>query len=155
MHCGASSPSGAEVVVVDANVLVYAVDSTSSDHTLSRAWLDDALGGGEAVGFALSVLLAFVRVTTNRVVLENAMDADAATAQVERWVDAPAAVVLEPGRRHLALLRGLLLESGTAANFVNDAHLAALALEHGATVVSFDRDFARFAGVRSRVPSLP
>ena len=61
-------------------------------------------------------------------------------------------MIVEPTRRHLPLLRGLLTRSGTAGNLVGDAHLAAIALEHDATVVSFDRDFARFAGVRCALP---
>ncbi|MGH3050483.1 MAG: type II toxin-antitoxin system VapC family toxin [Gaiellaceae bacterium] len=140
------------MLVVDANVLVYAVDSTSAHHRASAAWLDGALAEGEGVGFAWTALLAFLRVTTNAAVFDNAMAVDDATAQLERWLDAPAAVIVEPTPRHAALLRGLLLESGTAGNLVNDAHLAALALEHGATIVSFDRDFARFEGVRWRLP---
>lgn len=140
------------MVVVDANVLVYAVDSTSAEHARSGEWLDGALAGTEAVGFAWAALLAFVRLTTNRAVFERAWTTDAALDQVERWLEAPSAVLVEPTRRHLALLRGLLRESGTAGNLVNDAHLAALALEHGATIVSFDRDFGRFAGVRWRLP---
>jgi toxin-antitoxin system PIN domain toxin len=98
------------------------------------------------------VLLAFVRLTTNRAIFERAWSVDAALEQVERWLDAPASVLVEPTRRHLGLLRGLLLESGTGGNLVGDAHLAALALEHGATVVSFDRGFGRFAGVPWELP---
>jgi toxin-antitoxin system PIN domain toxin len=80
------------------------------------------------------------------------MTADEATAQVERWLDAPAAVVAEPTARHPAVLRSLLRATGTAGNLVTDAHLAAVAIEHGADIVSFDRDFARFTQVRHRLP---
>lgn len=76
-----------------------------------------------------------------------------ALAQLERWLDAPAAVIPEPTPRHLALLRGLLALTGSAASLVNDAHLAALAVEHGAAIVSFDRDVNRFPGVRWRLPA--
>jgi predicted nucleic acid-binding protein len=80
------------------------------------------------------------------------MEADEATDQVEAWLNAPAAVVAAPTARHDGLLRGLLREAGTAGNLTSDAHLAALAIEHGAEIVSCDRDFARFPGVRHRLP---
>lgn len=140
------------MVVVDANVLVYAVDSASADHEQSRAWLDGSLAGAEAIGFAWVALLAFIRIGTNPSVLAAPMSVDEATGQVETWLGAPAAVIAHPTARHPGLLRGLLRETGSAGNLTNDAHLAALAVEHGAEIVSYDRDFARFAGVRHRLP---
>ena len=140
------------MVVVDANVLLYAVDSASTHHEQSRSWLDTSLDGAEAVGLAWIALLAFIRIGTNPAILPTPMTVDEATAQVEAWLGAPAAVVAQPTARHAGLLRGLLGESGTAGNLTTDAHLAALAIEHGAEIVSYDRDFARFAGVRHRLP---
>lgn len=140
------------MVVVDANVLLYAVDRASTHHGRSRSWLDASLAGTEAVGLAWIALLAFVRVGTNASIFPAPMSADEATGQIETWLTAPAAVIAQPTPRHASLLRGLLRDSGTAGNLTTDAHLAALALEHGADVVSYDRDFARFPGVRHRLP---
>jgi uncharacterized protein len=140
------------MVIVDANVLLYAVDSASAHHAPARRWLDGSLAGAEAVGLAWVALLAFVRIGTNPSILPRPMTADEATDQVERWIEAPAAVVAQPTARHASLLRGLLQATGTAGNLTTDAHLAALAVEHGAAIVSFDRDFARFPGVRHRLP---
>jgi len=134
--------------LVDANVLLYAANRDAPTHERARAWLDEALGDSEPVGFAWTVLLAFVRLSTHPGVFPRALRASDATSVVEEWLSQPPAVVVEPTARHLGLLRGLLGETGSAANLVNDAHLAALAFEHGAEVVSFDRDFQRFAGLR-------
>jgi len=143
------------VVIVDANVLLYAVDDTSMHHHGAHAWLDGALAGTETVGLAWIVLLAFIRIGTNSSVFPTPMTADEAMGQVEAWLGAPAAVVAQPTPRHASLLRGLLRDTGTAGNLTTDVHLAALALEHGADIVSYDRDFARYGGVRHRLPSSP
>jgi len=140
------------VKLVDANVLLYAINEDAPHHRAARIWLDTALTGTEATGFAWVVLLAFLRLSTRPGLFPHPLTAAEAVRVVELWLSSPAAVVLNPSDRHLALLTGLLTESGTAANLVNDAHLATLALEHGAEVVSFDRDFARFAGIRWSVP---
>jgi uncharacterized protein len=140
------------VVVVDANVLLAAVNTAGAHHEPSRAWLDGSLGGTEAVGLAWVALLAFVRIGTSPAIFPAPMTTGEATGQVERWLRAPAAVAVEPSSRHPSVLRGLLRETGTAGNLATGAHLAALAIEHGADIVSWDRDFARYPGVRHRLP---
>jgi uncharacterized protein len=140
------------VLLVDANVLLHAVNERSPEHAAARDWLRGALEGSEAVAFAWTVLLAFLRVSTHSAVFPRPLTAAQAADVLERWLEASPAVVVEPTRRHLPLLRGLLERAGTAGNLVGDAHLAALALEHGAAVVSFDRDFARFDGLALQRP---
>lgn len=140
------------MVLIDANVLLYAVNSRAPEHEASWTWLERSLRGNEGVGFAWIALLGFLRVGTNPAALGDPLDVETATAQVERWLSAPAAVVVQPTSRHAAILGGLLRQVGVGGNLVTDAHLAALAVEHDAAVVSFDRDFARFEGVRHRLP---
>lgn len=139
--------------LVDANVLLYAVNTRAREHARARNWLRAALTGSEPVAFAWIVTLAFLRVATHPAIFPRPLTPSQASGTVERWLAAPAALTLDPTRRHLPLLRGLLERAGTAGNLVSDAHLAALALEHGATIVSFDRDFARFDGVALRRPA--
>ena len=138
--------------LVDANVLLYAVNEDSPLHERARTWLDAALAGSEAIGFAWVVLLAFLRLSTRADLFADPLTTEEATGVVELWLSAPAAVAVHPTARHLSVLSGLLRPFGTAANLVNDAHLAALAIEHGGGVTSFDRDFGRFPGVRWQEP---
>lgn len=140
------------MLLVDANVLLHAANERAMEHETARRWLIAALAGGEAVAFAWTVILAFVRLSTHPAVYPRPLTVAQAVQASEAWLGARSAIVVEPTRRHLPLLHGLLERAGTAGNLVGDAHLAALALEHGATVVSFDRDFARFDGVASRRP---
>lgn len=140
------------MTIVDANVLIYAVNEDAPHHRAARKWLDDALAGAEPVGFAWTVLLAFLRLTTRPGLFARPLTVEEAVGVVESWLGRPGAVTVEPSARHLSILRGLLGGLGTGANLVGDAHLAALALEHGAEIVSYDTDFGRFDGVRSRRP---
>ncbi|WP_419919586.1 type II toxin-antitoxin system VapC family toxin [Candidatus Poriferisocius sp.] len=139
--------------LVDANVLLYAVNEDSPRHIESRKWLDGALSGGAAVAFAWIALLAFVRLSTKRNLFANPLSPTGAIERVQDWLAQPSAVVVEPTARHLDLVRELLKPLGTGGNLVNDAHLAALALEFRCQIVSFDRDFARFAGVELEIPT--
>lgn len=140
------------MLLLDANVLLYAVDESSRNHSAAKQWLDGALSASEPVALPWIVLLAFLRVSTHHAVAARPLSAEQATEILEGWLGCPVVVTLEPTRRHLPILAGLLQAAGTAGNLVNDAHLAALALEHAATIVSYDRDFGRFAGVSWREP---
>lgn len=138
--------------LVDANVLIYAVNRADPKHDRSRQWLDRALSGNETVGFAWPVVLAFVRLSTRAGLFPRPLAVGDAVAVVRAWLGQPISVLLAPTPRHLDLLAGLLADTGTGGNLVSDAHLAALALEHDATVVTFDHDFSLFSGVRTETP---
>ena len=138
--------------VVDANVLLYAVNADARHHTASHAWLERALGGADTVGLSWMALLAFARLATKPEIFPSPLSPSAAMEQIQTWIDAPSAHVLHPGERHAAILGDLLEGVGTAGNLVNDAHLAAIAIEHRASVVSYDNDFSRFPGVRWHRP---
>lgn len=137
----------------DVNVLLYAVDEDSRHHATARLWLEEALSGSETVAFCWNVLLGFVRVSTRPVAFERPLDADAALDLVDGWLAQPCATVVHPTARHAAILRDLLTQAGTAGNLTTDAHLAALAIEHGAELWSYDGDFARFPGLRWSRPA--
>lgn len=133
--------------VVDANVLLYAVNEQSVHHDEARTWLDRALSGGAIVGFSWIVVMAFVRLATKPNLFPNPLTVEGAFERVEHWLSSPAATMVEPTSGHVSVVRSLLMSSGTAGNLVSDAHLAALALEHRGRLVSYDSDFARFPDV--------
>jgi uncharacterized protein len=140
------------VNLVDANVLLYARNSAAERHDQSLQWLDEALSGRETVGLAWISLLAFLRLSTKVGLFPNPLVVQTALEQTRLWMSSPAAVVVEATPRHFDVLAGLLTGTGAGGNLVNDGHLAALAVEHDATIVSFDHDFGRFPGVRWREP---
>lgn len=132
----------------DVNVLLAASQRQAPYHAVARQRLEAAFGSGAPVGLAWVALLGFLRLTTNGRVFPVPMPVDEALRIVDGWLSHPGAMVLHPGPRHAALLGALLIGAGTAGHLTTDAHLAAIAIEHGATVASFDRDFSRFAGLR-------
>lgn len=138
--------------LVDANVLLYAVNSDAEAHQRSTRWLDGALSGADTVAFSWVALLAFVRLSTKVGLFPSPLSIDQAMDRVDAWLSVRTAVVVEPTPRHAAIVRDLLRSAGVGGNLVNDAHLAALAIEHRCGIVSFDNDFARFPGVEWRVP---
>jgi toxin-antitoxin system PIN domain toxin len=138
--------------LVDANVLIYAVNSDARHHETSREWLDSALSGSETVALSWIPLLAFVRLTTRADIFPHPLTLNEAMDRVDAWISAPGAVVLQPTSNHARILRTLLEPLATAGNLVNDGHLAALAIEHRCGIVSFDNDFSRFPGVMWSTP---
>lgn len=134
--------------LVDANLLIYAINRDAPGHRKARRWLEGALSDTEAVGLAWIVLLAFLRITTRPGILERPLSIDAGLAYVDEWLSLPNVEWVMPGEAHWRILRNLLADSGTLGNLTSDAHLAALALEQGATLYSADHDFQRFPGIR-------
>jgi uncharacterized protein len=140
------------VKLVDANVLLYAVNRDADHHDRSRRWLDGALSGDATVAFSWIALLAFVRLATKEGLFPQPLSLGGAMNRVDGWLSAEPAVVVEPTVDHPRILRDLLRDVGAGGNIVNDAHLAALAIEHRCSIVSYDNDFARFEGVRWEPP---
>ena len=136
------------MILVDANLLIYAYHPRAENHEKSRAWLEGALSGPELVRFAWLTLWAFLTIVTNPRLFERPLSASEAEAAISSWLAQPAAGILEPGERHWDILRSLVREGQAAGPLVMDAVLAAIALEHGATLCTTDRDFSRFSRLR-------
>jgi len=134
-------------VLLDANVLLYAVDEESPFHGLARPWLENALNGDRRVGIPWQSLVAFLRIATHPRALRQPLSPAAAWSTIEAWLDAPVTWVPVPGRRHREILGRLVAEHDLRANLVPDAVLAALCIEYGMQIVSADTDFARFSEV--------
>lgn len=134
--------------LLDVNLLIYAVDEDSARFDRAHRWVEGVLGGRETVALPWVVLLAFLRLTTKPQVMTSPLTADDALDLIDDWLVRPNTVVVHPTERHSAVLRELLAPLGTGGNLVTDAHLAALAIEHGAELNSCDADFSRFVGLR-------
>jgi uncharacterized protein len=143
------------VILIDANLLIYAVNQDGRHHKEARQWLETVLSGREGVGLPWIVLLAFLRITTQAGILPRPLPIDAALDLIRDWLDSPNCSILEPGPDHARILRKLLLGAGAGGNLTNDAHLAAIAIERGAELCTLDRDFGRFPGLRWRNPLPP
>jgi uncharacterized protein len=139
--------------LVDLNVLLYAVNSAAPLHRRVRAWWENAMSGDEPVALSWVVLTGFIRIATRHGIFPRALTVDEACARIDRWLAVPVVQVITETATHWSLLKRLVAESGVAGNLTTDAHLAALALAHGATLVSCDRDFARFSGLRWENPA--
>jgi toxin-antitoxin system PIN domain toxin len=141
------------MILPDANTLLCAVNSASDQHGTALKALAQSFAEPRGVAFAWTALLAFLRLSTRRGIFPNPLSADEALRVTENWLRHPQAHVVNPGERHAEILGTLLRSAGTAGNLTTDAHLAALAIEHGATILTYDRDFARFEKVKWRVPA--
>jgi toxin-antitoxin system PIN domain toxin len=140
------------MIIVDVNLLIYAVNQDAPFHQKAKSWLEAAISGTETVGLPWTVLLAFLRLTTRAGLFQRPLEVEAAFDLVDAWLEQPLVTVVEPTERHLSTLRDLVRPLGTGGNLTSDAHLAALAIEYGARLCSTDNDFARFGGLRWHNP---
>jgi hypothetical protein len=138
--------------LIDANLLIYAYARSLPQHSQSKEWLDSILNGVPRVGISWESALAFVRIVTNPRVFERPAAIGEAWEQVKRWLGAPVVWIPAPTEKHAEVLDQLLTQSGLGPNHVPDAHLAAIAIEHGLIVCTSDRDFDRFPGVKTENP---
>ena len=140
------------MILIDANLLLYAYDPRSHHHAASKTWLEATLSGSQLVRFSWMTLWAFLRISTSARVFEHPLSIAEAHEAVSSWLAQPAVSILEPGERHWEILRRLTTDGQATGSLVMDAALAALAIEHGATLYTTDRDFARFTELRSTNP---
>jgi hypothetical protein len=136
------------VILLDANILIYAHESSFPQHAEARHWLDAQLNGFAPVGIPWVSLIAFLRVVTNPRIFRDPEKMADAWSQVGVWLSADAVRIPQPTEKHAAVLSELIALPGIHGNLVHDSHLAALAIEHGLTLCSTDGDFARFPGLR-------
>jgi uncharacterized protein len=136
------------VILVDVNLLLYGSISSFHQHAAARDWLDRQLSGPAPVGLPWATLLGYLRITTNSRLFAPSISTATAWSRVADWLSADAAWIPQPTDRHAEVLGGLLKGPGVQGNLVSDAHLAALAIEHGLVLCSTDGDFARFPGLR-------
>lgn len=142
------------MILIDANVLIYAYDAASRDHKAARRWLATILAGRTPVGFPWISLMAFVRVTTNRRLFGKPYSTDEAFDVVANWLSAPASCVIHPGDGHLELVKQIAKKNKIEGSELTDAHLAAIAVEHGFTLATTDGDFPTFDGLKVFNPLL-
>jgi toxin-antitoxin system PIN domain toxin len=142
-------------VLVDANILLYAVDEASPFHDRARTWMEETLNGPRRVGIPWSSFTAFLRIVTHPRAMDHPLLPAEAWRFVEQWLDAPAVWVPLPGRGYAEILGRLVCELDLRANLVSDAAMAALCIEHGLQMASADSDFARFTEISWVNPVAP
>ena len=140
------------MIIIDANILLYAEDSLHPRHQQARVWWDGQLSGTGIVCLCWTVMSAFIRIGTNPRVFEHPLSLEQALARVQSWMDQPCTRVVRPTERHWTVFQQVLTDGQAVANLVTDAHLAALAIEHGCELASTDSDFARFAKLKWKNP---
>jgi len=136
------------VIILDANILVYAYDSASPQHAKARAWIERTFSETELVGLPWQSVSAFLRITTNPRLPGERFTLDEAVSIVDQWLGQPMVRLLSPGDDHWVFFRRLIREGQVIGAMMSDAHVAALTIEHGGVLHTTDRDFARFPGLR-------
>lgn len=140
------------MILVDANLLLYAEDSLSDHHESARDWWDAQLSGSDPVGLCWPVINAFIRIGTNPRLHQRPLTLKEASERVQSWLDQPCVRVVQPTDHHWALFQQMLRSGNAVGNLVSDAHLAALAVEHNCVLYSTDADFSRFKGLKWKNP---
>ena len=140
------------MILVDANILLYAEDALSPRHAAACAWWDAQLSGRSPVCLCWTVLNAFIRIGTNPRVFDQPLSLDQAIRRIQSWIEQPPVRIVSPTQRHWEVFQKMLRDGQAVANLVTDAHLAALAVEHGCELLSTDSDFSRFSDLRWRNP---
>ncbi|MBA2431899.1 MAG: type II toxin-antitoxin system VapC family toxin [Chthoniobacterales bacterium] len=140
------------MILVDANILLYAENTLSESHHPAREWWDERLSGATPVCLSWPVLTAFIRIATNARLHQRPLTIAEATERVQSWFDQPPVSVLRPTSEHWSIFQRMLRDGKAAGNLVSDAHLAALAIEHNCILYSTDADFARFKGLKWKNP---
>ena len=140
------------MILVDANLLLYAEDSLSEHHQAARTWWDAQLSGAEPICLCWPVLTAFIRIGTNVRLHRRPLTLGEAAERVQSWFDQPCVRIIRPGEQHWAILQVMLRDGKAIGSLVSDAHLAAMAVEHNCVLQSTDADFARFKGLKWNNP---
>jgi uncharacterized protein len=136
------------MIIIDVNLLIYAINEAAPQHESARDWLQRTMSGTETIGLPWAVVVGFLRVSTHPRILTRPLSFERATDMVDSWFGQPSVQVVEPTGRHWPIVKELLEPLTTVGNLASDAHLAALAIEHGALLCSTDRDFDQFEGLR-------
>ncbi len=142
------------MILPDVNLLVYAIDETSIFHNDAKTWWDETLSSSRIVGLCYPSILGFIRLVTNRRIFASPLSVAETVEYVDGWLAQPNTTIVVPSPRHWPILVTLLESTGVGANLTTDAHIAALAIEHGFTVYSNDSDFGRFDNLRWENPLL-
>jgi uncharacterized protein len=140
------------MILPDVNLLIYAYDATSKDHSQARQWWEDQLNGAQMIGLSWVVVLGFIRLLTNPRIYQNPYSSSEILAIVKTWLEQPEVKIIHPSDHHFTRLASLIEQIGTAGNLTTDAHLAALAIERGLILQTTDADFARFPGLKWNNP---
>jgi len=141
--------------LIDLNLLIYAVNRDAPHHDEARRWWESCLAGSEPIALAWVVILGFLRITTSERVMPEPLTAEEAIQVIDEWLNLPSVEIVSPTDRHWDIFRTIIAPLGTAGNLTTDAHIAALAIEHGATLCSTDIDFARFPMLQWTNPLAP
>lgn len=143
------------MILTDANLPLYAYNRDAAEHDAARVWFEKQLSAPDLFCFSWQTITAFLRISTNARAFGQPLTVVEATTITAEWLERPQSVILTPGERHWEVFRNLLTIGQAAGPLVMDAHLAALAIEHGCILATTDKDFARFPGLQTINPLVP